>query len=129
MKTFLKVLAFSLALLMLIGVFAACKKNADDPKGDQPKPENNTPLVVGYSPFSSKFSPFFATTGYDQDASAMTQLGLLNADRTGAIIQKGIKGETVAYNGKDYTYYGPADLTITENKDGTVYTISCCVKT
>lgn len=121
MKTFLKVLAFSLALLMLIGVFAACKKNADDPKGDQPKPENNTPLVVGYSPFSSKFSPFFATTGYDQDASAMTQLGLLNADRTGAIIQKGIKGETVAYNGKDYTYYGPADLTITENKDGTVY--------
>ena len=121
MKTFLKVLAFSLALLMLIGVFAACKKNADDPNGDQPKPENNTPLVVGDSPFSSKFSPFFATTAYDQDASAMTQLGLLNADRTGAIIQKGIKGETIAYNGKDYTYYGPADLTITENKDGTVY--------
>ncbi len=51
----------------------------------------------------------------------MTQTGLLTSDRTGAIIQKGIKGETIAYNGKDYTYYGPADLTITENTDGTVY--------
>ena len=50
----------------------------------------------------------------------MTQLGLLASDRTGAIILKGIEGETINYNGTDYTYYGPADLTITENADGTV---------
>ena len=50
----------------------------------------------------------------------MTQIGLLTSDRTGAIILNGIKGETKNYNGTDYTYYGPADLVVTENADGTV---------
>ena len=45
----------------------------------------------------------------------------MTSDRTGAIIQKGIEGETIEYNGTPYTYYGPADLTITENEDGTVF--------
>ena len=35
----------------------------------------------------------------------MTALGLLTSDRTGAIVEKGIKGETRSYNGTDYTYY------------------------
>ena len=82
---------------------------------------DETPLVVGYAPFSSKFSPFFAESAYDQDAQTMTQVGLLSADRQGAIIYKGIEGETINYNGTDYTYYGIADLTVTENEDGTVY--------
>ena len=47
-----------------------------------------TPLVVGYSPFNSKFSPFFAETAYDQDVQALTQLPLLSSDRMGAIIYK-----------------------------------------
>ncbi|MCQ2405599.1 MAG: ABC transporter substrate-binding protein [Oscillospiraceae bacterium] len=81
----------------------------------------NRPLVIGYSSFSSKFSPFFAESAYDQDAAAMTQLGLLTSDRTGAMILNGIEGETIAYNGTDYTYNGPADCVITENADGTVY--------
>ena len=79
------------------------------------------PLVVGYSPFSSKFSPFFSETAYDQDVWLMTQLLLLSSDRMGAIIYNGIEGETINYNGTDYTYYGPADCTVTENEDGTVY--------
>ena len=82
---------------------------------------SDTPLVVGYSPFSSKFSPFFAETGYDMDASDMTQVALLSSDRQGAIIYNGIEGETINYNGTDYTYYGISDLTVTENEDGTVY--------
>lgn len=81
----------------------------------------DTPMVVGYSPFNSKFSPFFAETAYDQDVQSMTQLNLLNADRMGSVIYKGIEGETIAYNGTDYTYYGPADLEVTENEDGTVF--------
>ena len=80
-----------------------------------------TPLVVGYSPFNSKFSPFFSETAYDQDVQALTQLPLLTSDRMGAIIYKGIEGETIPYNGTDYTYYGPADLEVTENADGTVF--------
>ena len=92
------------------------------PAEEAPAASNpDTPLVVGYSPFNSKFSPFFSETAYDQDAMAMTQLYLLTSDRTGAIIYKGIQGETVEYNGTPYTYYGPADLTVTENDDGTVY--------
>ncbi|MBQ9557165.1 MAG: ABC transporter substrate-binding protein, partial [Clostridia bacterium] len=75
---------------------------------------------VGYSPFSGNFSPFFSESDYDQDVQAMTQLSLLPSDRTGAVIEKGIDGTTIAYNGTDYTYYGPADLDIVENADGTV---------
>lgn len=122
MNNFKKILALVLALVMCVAMFAACgdkaDKNPDDTDGES---KNDTPLVVGYSPFNSKFSPFFAETAYDQDVSSMTQLGLLTSDRTGAIIMNGIKGETVPYDGKDYTYYGPADLVITPNDDGTVY--------
>ena len=103
-----KILALALAIVLCCGLFVGCGGTDD------------TPLVVGYSPFSSKFSPFFAETAYDQDVASMTQLGLLSSDRMGAIIMNGIEGETIAYNGKDYTYYGPANLKITENADGTV---------
>ena len=113
MKSTKKILALVLGVVLCLSVFAGCKNN----KVTQ---NTTTPLVVGYSPFSSKFSPFFAETAYDQDAQGMTQVGLLTSDRTGAIIYNGIKGETVKYNGKDYTYYGIADLKVTENQDGTV---------
>ena len=94
---------------------------AEAPVEAAPSANETTPLVVGYSPFNSRFSPFFSQTAYDQDVQAMTQISLLTSDRTGAIIQKGIEGETIEFNGTPYTYYGPADLVITENEDGTVY--------
>lgn len=125
-----KLLALLLALAMVFAL-AACGNNAstsstpassgsNEPVADDAGSSSDTPLVVGYAPFSSKFSPFFAETAYDQDAQSMTQLGLLSSDRTGAIIYKGIEGETINYNGTDYTYYGPADLEVVENEDGTV---------
>ena len=113
MKKATKIVALLLAAALCLGMFAGCQSTK----------ANDTPLVVGYSPFNSKFSPFFAETAYDQDVQTMTQLGLLTSDRTGAVIEKGYnegKGTTVAYNGTDYTYHGPADLTITENQDGSV---------
>ncbi|MBR5942217.1 MAG: ABC transporter substrate-binding protein [Clostridia bacterium] len=112
MKSTKKILALLLAAVMCMGLFVGC--------GGEEEVANDTPLVVGYSPFSGKFSPFFSETAYDQDVWAITSLGLLTSDRTGAIIEKGIDGTTVAYNGTDYTYYGPADLEIVENADGTV---------
>ncbi len=108
-KLVTKLVALLLVAVMCLGIFASCGKK-----------EDTTPLVVGYAPFNEKFSPFFSETAYDQDVYAMTQLGLLTSDRTGAVVEKGINGTTIAYNGTDYTYYGPADLTITENADGTV---------
>ena len=103
--------------LNTVGVMAG----AEETEAVEDTADGETPLVVGYSPFNSKFSPFFAETAYDQDVQKMTNVYLLNSDRTGAIIYKGIEGETIEYNGTDYTYYGPADLEVTENEDGTVF--------
>ena len=117
MKNAKRTLALLLALVMSLSLLAGCGTQGNTSGGAT---TGETPLVVGYSPFSSKFSPFFSETAYDQDVYVMTQLGLLTSDRTGAIIYKGIEGETVNYNGTDYTYYGPADLEVVENADGTV---------
>ena len=134
-----KYLALVLALIMCVGLLSGCGQAAA-PAAEATKAETaaepaaeaaaeaepaetdaDTPLVVGYSPFNEKFSPFFSETAYDQDVWAMTQIPLLTSDRQGAIIMNGIEGETINYNGTDYTYYGPADCVITENDDGTVF--------
>ena len=113
-----RALALILSLVMCVGLFTACgeQKNPDG-NGDESK---DTPLVVGYSAFNQKFSPFFSETEYDQDVWVMTSLSMLNSDRQGQIIMKGIEGETHNYNGTDYTYYGPADCEIVQKDDGTV---------
>ena len=111
-----RTLALILSLVMCLGLLAGC----GDKKTDDQTKDDTTPLVVGYAPFNEKFSPFFSESAYDQDVWVMTSLGLLNSDRQGQIIMKGIDGETHAYNGTDYTYYGPADCEIVENADGTV---------
>ena len=134
-----KYLALVLALIMCVGLLSGCGQAAapaaeatkaeaeTEPAAEavaeaEPAETNaDTPLVVGYSPFNEKFSPFFSETAYDQDVYAMTQISLLTSDRQGAIIMNGIEGETINYNGTDYTYYGPADCVITENDDGTVF--------
>ena len=110
-----RTLALILSLVMCLGLLAGCGDKKDNQTEDE-----NTPLVVGYAAFNEKFSPFFSETEYDQDVWVMTSLGLLNSDRQGQIIMNGIEGETHAYNGTDYTYYGPADCEIVENADGTV---------
>ena len=109
--TMKKKLALLLALVMVcISVLSGCSGGGSADK----------PLVVGYSNFSSKFSPFFSETAYDQDVWTLTQVSLLNLDRLGAVVETGKTGEDREYNGTNYHYDGPADLTITENKDGTV---------
>ena len=87
-------------------------------------PTIDTPLVVAYSAFSQKFSPFFADTAYDRDVSDMTQINLLTTDRTGGIIFNAIEGEVVNYNGTDYLYKGPANVSVEydEATDTTKYT-------
>ena len=142
MKNLTKLLALLLALVMVLSVMAGCAKQEEAPaeepaKAETEEPATETPaeepteepaeetekadtLVVGYSLFSQKFTPFFADTAYDQDVAGMTQLALLGTDREGNVVMNGIEGETRAYNGTDYFYNGIADLVITENDDGTV---------
>lgn len=78
-------------------------------------------LEVSCRTFNGIFSPFFAETIADRDAAGLTGLTLLYSDRSGGIVSHGIEGEVIPYNGTDYTYYGPADLNVTENEDGTVF--------
>ena len=98
---------------------------------EQPYAENlptaptiDTPLVVAYETFSQKFSPFFGDTAYDIDVANLTQITLLTTDRVGGIIYNAIEGETVSYNGVDYLYKGPADVSVEydEATDTTKYT-------
>lgn len=127
-NTIMKVLALVLALAMVLAI-VACKKTAVEPAADPGKAtekpvatETAEPmtLVVGYSFFSEKFSPFFAKTDYDMDVAEITGLLLMDADREGNPVLGGIKGETVAFNGTDYFYSGISDIEVVQNTDGSV---------
>lgn len=87
--------------------------------------QSEKPLVVGYQPFSQKFSPFFAQTGYDQDVVNLTHVQLLTTDRSGGIVYNAIEGETRTYNGNEHFYNGIADIKVTydEKEDITTYYI------
>ena len=103
----------SLILLLVLLVLSGC--------GKAPAAEAGDTLVVGYSHFSQKFTSFFADTVYDRDAAELTQISLLETDREGNVILRGIEGETRNYNGTDYFYDGAADCTVTEQPDGSVH--------
>lgn len=122
MKKARKVLALVLALAMCCGLLAACGKGGEDAKGDDGKKtgKNETLVTSVENGLEGKFSPFFAASGDDVDISDMTQLYMMIVDRVSNPVLKGIEGETRSYNGTDYTYYGPADIEVTENPDGTV---------
>ena len=110
---FYKLLAAIIACLFLAG----CGKQ----QTNTPATQTRDTLVVGTLNFDGKFSPFFYTNGYEADVWGLVHLSLLDADREGAVVLKGIEGETRPYNGTDYTYRGISDCTVTENDDGTVY--------
>ncbi len=130
-KSFLKKLSLGLAAVMTVASLSACGKDntstggANTETGASESTEVSTStgadtLVVGKDTFGSKFSPFFATLQYDQDVSDLVTVGLLGSDREGNVVLKGIEGETIAYNGTDYTYTGIADCDVTQNDDGSV---------
>lgn len=108
-----QILAVLLAGAMVAGLASGCGKKEDK--------ANNTPLVIANDAMSEKFSPFFAESVPDMNIVDATQIQLVYNDRAGEYIYNGIEGEKKEYNGTEYTYYGPTDLKITENEDGTVY--------
>lgn len=127
MKRSKKALALFLALVMCIGVLAGCGGNntannsANDTTDDTAEDTNTTPLVVSIEQgLEGKFSPYFYLSNADNKIVSLTQVSLLTIDRVGNPVLNGIEGETRSYNGTDYTYYGPADIVVTKNEDGTV---------
>ena len=128
MSNIKKILALVLALVMVFALCACGESNTTAPEESKapaeetqaPVEENTSTLVYATSTFGQKFSPFFYTTAYDEEVVSSFTGGLLAADRGGAIIHHGIEGETVEYNGTDYTYYGMGDVDIVQNDDGSV---------
>jgi peptide/nickel transport system substrate-binding protein len=131
MKYAKKILALLLALAMVLSL-AACGGGSSDQntanQGDSSAggaventgADGNT-LVAAISGLEGKFSPFFYSSSADMEVADLTQLYMFYVDRVSNPVLQGIEGETRSYNGTDYTYYGPADVTVTENDDGTVY--------
>ena len=128
-----KLLAMLLAALMLFSVIGAVAEETAEAAVEETAeaaveetaevdPALGTPLVVATSTLSGKFSPYFADTAYDQEMVDRTQLYMMTTDRTGGIIYNGIEGETHAYNGTDYTYYGSGDLSVNYDKDADITT-------
>ena len=114
MKNATKWLSLLLAVMMAL---AAVPALAEEVAAEE---EAVPTIVQATATFGQKFSPFFATTTYDQDLVNLVTGSLLAADRGGAVIYNGIEGETINYNGTDYTYYGMGNVEVVMNDDGTV---------
>ena len=141
MKRSKKLLALLLALAMGMTLLAGCGGNTntnsnantntnntqtDDTDATVEDVNATTPLVVATEQgLEGKFSPFFYLSNADSEIVSLTTLYLLTVDRVGNPVLTGIEGETREYNGTDYTYYGPADIVITENKndDGSIASV------
>ena len=106
-----RVLSLALALCLVLTALIGMPVSAAD---------NETALRVGTAKLSGCFSPFFSENAYDNDVVAMTGANLLETDRQGMVVEKSKTGETRPYHGTNYTYNGIADVTVTENADGTV---------
>ncbi|MBR3272654.1 MAG: ABC transporter substrate-binding protein [Clostridia bacterium] len=111
-----RLLALALALVMACGL---CLGAVAETAGTTEARDEGS-LVFSTATFGQKFSPFFATTAYDMEVVDLTQALLLQADRGGAIINNGIDGETVGYNGTDYEYKGMGNVEVVQNDDGSV---------
>ena len=77
-------------------------------------------LVTANSGLEGKFCPLFTASAADQDVVSFNNVTLLITDRMAEPIYNGIDGETKEYNGTEYTYNGPANVTMTQQSDGSV---------
>lgn len=114
MKGAKRIVASLLAMVLCLSALSGCGRESE-----QATPAA-TELSVGYAAIDGLYSPFYAESEADRDVVEMTQLRLLSTDRNGRVVTNGIKGETIAYNGVNYTYTGPADVLIISREDGTV---------
>lgn len=125
--------AIAMIAAMSAASFASCGNNTNtesssssasstESSAESGSESGSVPLVVAYDTFNQKFNPFFATVSYDSDVGKICCEYLFATDRTGAVVMNGIEGETIAYNGTDYTYTGLSDVKIDQGEETTTYT-------
>ncbi|MEG2702582.1 MAG: ABC transporter substrate-binding protein, partial [Clostridia bacterium] len=126
MENMKKLLSLVLAVCMLMGMASVSFAETVAATAPAEEAREANTLVVGYLPFSEKFSPFFADTGYDTDVVKLV-VGdeMLAFDRQGGLILNAIEGETVSYNDTDYKYTGVANVAMARDEaaNQTTYTI------
>ena len=125
--------AIAMIAAMSAASFASCGNNTNtesssssasstESSAESGSESGSVPLVVAYDTFNQKFNPFFSTVSYDSDVATIACETLFATDRTGAVVMNGIEGETIAYNGTDYTYTGLSDVKIDQGEETTTYT-------
>lgn len=142
MRRFVKSLAICLMILAVLPGVSACgrHKKAAKPKvkttaevkngtataSGKGSVSSEVPLRIGCGHFDNKFNPFMAETEADRQVVQLTQVMLLDSDRTGQVVLQGIDGELREYNGEQETYFGVADVKVRyKRKAGyTVYRIT-----
>ena len=118
-KKTMRYFAALMCSVLILSSLSGCGRKS--PMPTEPETQENDTLVIGTNNFDGKFSPFFYTNAYENDVLSLVHLSLLGTDREGAVVLRGIEGETRPYNGTDYTYTGISDCVITEKEDGTVW--------
>lgn len=122
-----KLLAFLLAVAMLVTLFVGCDNVST--KETEKKPDSNNPssertssgtLVIANNPMPGKFSPFYADVLYDIYVNDLMNLYLLGGDRAGEPVLHSGEKRVYSVSGKEYEYDTLADYDVTVNKDGTV---------
>ena len=112
-----------------VAALAACSSDSDDTAEESSDSSEETSsstgtLVMSESGLEGKFCPLFKSSAADDDIVTLNNVILLTVDRMAEPIYDGIDGETKEYNGTEYTYTGPANISMDENSDGTVtYTV------
>ena len=119
-----KMLGLSAATMGALAL-AACNGNTEQGgNGGSGDSDHAGTLVVAGNGLEGKFCPLFTASAADQDVVSFNNIALLMTDRMAEPVLSAIEGETKEYNGTEYTYTGPADISMEENADGTVtYTV------
>lgn len=100
------------------GTESAVSEPAGEPAAEE-KELVYKPFVIG-TEAGGEYNPFFSAGECPELISELLNVKLLENDRTGRIIYKGIEGETINYNGTDYSYSGIADCDVKTEEDGSV---------
>ena len=86
--------------------------------------DGDTPMVIGSEDFQGIFSPFFSGTTSDSDVVDLTQVKLIDTDRTGSWVMTGTEGQISSYNSIRFTYYTVADCVTGKDGDNFTYDLT-----
>ncbi len=96
----------------ITGLDDISQKTADPNGADIPEYSGGNTVRIGVDGGESAADPFLLTDETDTTANELVMVSLLDTDRNGYIVKKGIEGEEISYNDTEYTYNGIASVEI-----------------